>query len=203
MASQRHVPAPERRAMLVEATVRVMRRKGLLETTGRDVASEADTSVGLVHHYFDSHDALLVAAFEQVTLADFERVQGLVATADDSTVALRVLVHEFAPARRAWQYQVWIDAWAASAHHPELRRSSRTVNLRWVRLFGSVFTSGVASNEFTCPDPAAAGWRLLALLDGMAVQSTAGQIATSRRTLIGWVARAAETEAGLPVGTLL
>lgn len=203
MASQRHVPAPERRAMLIDATVRVMRRKGLLETTGRDVANEAGASVGLVHHYFDSHDSLLVAAFEQVALADFERVQGLVEQAEAPTDALRALVHEFAPVRRAWQYQVWIDAWAASAHHPELRRSSRTVNLRWVRLFGAVFESGVAGKAFTCPDPAASGWRLLALLDGMAVQSTAGQVAIPRGTLIGWVARAAETEAGLPPGSLL
>ena len=199
---QVHKPAATRRQELVDAAVRVIRRKGLLETTSRDVAAEAGTSTGLLSHYFESQDQLLVAAFEQVATQDLARVRRALQAAPDAVTRLRVLLDEFAPAARSWQYRMWIDVWAASAHHGELRRSSRRLNGEWLSTLTGLMAGGVGEGAFTCADPAASAWRLLALLDGMSVQLVAHQGRTARPDLLRWVREAAAVEAGIAIARL-
>ena len=55
----------QRREVIVEAALAVILRKGLASTTVRDVADQMGTSSGLIHHYYDSMDELLAAAFER------------------------------------------------------------------------------------------------------------------------------------------
>jgi AcrR family transcriptional regulator len=47
------------RRALLDATVRVVARKGLRGLTYREVAAEAGVTYGLVHHHFGSRDALV------------------------------------------------------------------------------------------------------------------------------------------------
>ena len=56
----------QRREAIVAAALEVAVRKGLASTTVRDVAAEMGTSSGLIHHYFESMDEVLAAAFERV-----------------------------------------------------------------------------------------------------------------------------------------
>jgi AcrR family transcriptional regulator len=199
---QVHKPAPVRRQEIVDATVRVMRRKGLLQTTSRDVAAEAGTSSGLLAHYFESHDHLLVCAFEQVAERDLARMRALLQAEPDVVARLRVLLEEFSPAEHAWQYRVWIDVWGAAAQSEALRRSSRRLNLRWVALVTEVFRTGAGDGSFRTPQPDASAWRLLALMDGLSVQLVAGQTDADRTVLLGWVREAAAAEAGIAVEVL-
>ena len=55
----------------------VIRRKGMRQTTRRDVAAEAGTSSGPLAHHFESHDHLLVCAVEQVAEQDLDRMRRL------------------------------------------------------------------------------------------------------------------------------
>ncbi len=201
-SGQVHKPAHVRRQEIVEATVRVMRRKGLVQTTSRDVAAEAGTSAGLLSHYFGSHDELLVLAFEQVAEDDLARMRQVLAGAGDGVQRLRLLLEEFSPTDRSWQYRVWIDVWGAAAHHEALRLSSRRLNLEWVALVTDVLSAGAADGSLRAVSPEASAWRLLALLDGLSVQLVAGQTDASRDVLVGWVREAAAAEAGVPVGLL-
>ncbi len=194
---QVHKPAATRRQEIVDAAVRVIRRKGLLETTSRNVAAEAGTSTGLLAHYFDSHDHLLVAAFEQVAAHDLARVRRVLDQAPDAVAGLRVLLDQFSPAAPSWQYRMWIDVWAASAHHTALRTSSRGLNEEWLYAVTQVMEGGVAEGLFTCRDPRASAWRLLAMLDGMSVQLVAHQGRTKRAQLLTWIREAAAGEAGI------
>ena len=79
-AGQVHTPAPVRRQVIVDGTVRVMRRKGMRQTTSRDVAAEAGTSSGLLAHHVESHDHLLVCAVEQVAEQDLDRMRSLLSS---------------------------------------------------------------------------------------------------------------------------
>jgi len=58
----------EVRARLIDATARVLARDGFAHTSGRAVASEADTVNGSIFYYFGSMDGLLAATAR--TLAD-------------------------------------------------------------------------------------------------------------------------------------
>ena len=192
----------DRRAAIVTATVAVAVRKGLASTTVRDVAMEMGTSSGLIHHYFDSMDEVLAAAFERVASADLERSRRLMAEAASPVAALRVFFQTYTPVDRDWSFQLWLDAWAEAARRPALREVSARLNLAWQALLELTIRSGVSSGVFVCADPAAAAWRVLSLLDGLALQVVAHGTTIPRGAVVAWSTAEAESELGLAPGAL-
>lgn len=191
-----------RREAILAATVTVAVRKGLASTTVRDVAAEMGTSSGLIHHYFESMDDVLAAAFEQVASQDLEVSGAQVAAAASPLAALRSFFTTYTPADKDWAFQLWLDAWAEAARRPAVRATSRRLNLQWQGLLERVIRAGVADGSFTCPDPAAAAWRILSLLDGLALQVVAHATTITRDEVLAWATGAAEVELGLPRGSL-
>ena len=192
----------DRRAAIVAATVSVAVRKGLASTTVRDVAREMGTSSGLIHHYFDSMDEVLAAAFERVASADLEVSARRMAAASTPVAALRSFFGTYAPADKDWAFQLWLDAWAEAARRPAVRATSRRLNLQWQGLVEDVIRAGVADGSFASADPAAAAWRILSLLDGLALQVVAHGTTIPRGAVVAWSTAAAESELGLARGEL-
>lgn len=192
----------DRRAAIVAATVAVAGRKGLASTTVRDVAAEMGTSSGLIHHYFESMDEVLAAAFERVASADLDRSGRLMAEAASPVAALRVFFQTYTPVDRDWSFQLWLDAWAEAARRPALREVSARLNLAWQELLELAIRAGVSSGVFVCADPGAAAWRILSLLDGLALQVVAHGTTITREDVIAWSTGAAESELGLAAGEL-
>ena len=192
----------DRRETIVAATVDVARRKGLASTTVRDVAAEMGTSSGLIHHYFDSMDDVLAAAFEVVARQDLELSAGLMQAAASPVEALRIFFRTYTPADKDWAFQLWLDAWAEAARRPALQATSRRLNLEWQALLERTIRSGVAARAFRCPDPAGAAWRILSLLDGLALQVVAHGTTITRRDVVAWSTAAAERELGLAARAL-
>ncbi|MEI2784170.1 MAG: TetR family transcriptional regulator C-terminal domain-containing protein [Candidatus Nanopelagicales bacterium] len=187
MTSQVHMTAGDRRESLIAAAVRVIRANGMLESSTRTVAKEAGVSVGLMHHYFASYDDLMAAAFERVALEDLQRARAVVTACASARERLDAVVTEFQPARDAWQFQWWMDAWSSSARHPAVREIAAKINQRWQQLI----------EEGTCPDPRASAWRLLALLDGLTIQVVAQTDGPGRADVERWSHHAARVETGL------
>lgn len=192
----------ERREAIIDAALAVARRKGLAATTVRDVATEMGTSSGLIHHYFDSMDEVLAAAFERVAGEDLEQTEILLREAGDPTALLRSFLASYAPVGDDWAFQLWLDAWAEAARRPVLRAASSRLNLAWASLLERAIRAGVDGGTFRCDDPAAAAWRILSLVDGLALQVVAHQTIVRRSDMLAWAAVAAERELGLPEGTL-
>jgi AcrR family transcriptional regulator len=192
----------QRREAIVEAALVVAVRKGLASTTVRDVAAEMGTSSGLIHHYFDSMDEVLAAAFERVAAQDLALSAGAMADATSPVEALRVFFRTYTPADKDWAFQLWLDAWAEAARRPAVQATSRRLNLEWQGLLEGAIGAGVASGAFSCADPAAAAWRILSLLDGLALQVVAHGTTISRGEVVAWATGAAEVELGLAHGTL-
>ena len=69
----------QRRDAIVDAALAVALEKGLASTTVRDVAALMGTSSGLIHHYFDSMDDVLAAAFERVASQDLALTEAAMA----------------------------------------------------------------------------------------------------------------------------
>ena len=97
---------------------------------------------------------------------------------------------------------MWIDCWAESQRVPELEKVSRRLDLRWKEALGEVITLGVKDGDFICDDPTAAAWRLIALIDGLAVQVTVHQRVLSRKQLHEWVRNAAARELNIDPASL-
>ena len=193
----------DRRDAIVAAALAVARRKGLAATTVRDVAAEMGTSSGLVHHYFESMDDVLAVAFSRVAEADLERSVSEMASSDGPVAALAAFFRTYAPADSDWAFQLWLDAWAEAARRPAVQATSRRLNLEWQGLLERTITSGVASGTLACPDPTGAAWRILSLLDGLALQVVAHGTTITRDQVVAWATGAAEVEMRLAPGTLV
>jgi AcrR family transcriptional regulator len=187
-----------RRDAIVDAALSVALEKGLAATTVRDVATAMGTSSGLIHHYFESMDEVLAAAFERVASDDLELTVSAMAMAPTPTAAIIEYLRTYAPADKDWAFQFWLDAWAEAGRRPALQATSRRLNLAWQALLERTIVAGVESGEFRCADPSGAAWRILSLLDGLALQVVAHGTTVRRADVQGWTAAAAEVELGLP-----
>jgi AcrR family transcriptional regulator len=192
-----------RRDAIVDAALAVARRKGLAPTTVRDVAHEMGTSSGLIHHYFESMDHVLAAAFERIAGEDLAETEELLARAGDPKAVVAEFLSSYAPVGDDWAFQLWLDAWAEAARRPVLREASSRLNLGWAALLERAIRAGVADGTFTCADPRGAAWRILSLVDGLALQVVAHQTTIDRADMLSWAATATERELGLPAGSLL
>lgn len=191
-----------RREAIVDAALAVARRKGLAPTTVRDVALEMGTSSGLIHHYFESMDHVLAAAFERIAGQDLAETEALLERAGDPTGVIAEFLRSYAPVGDDWAFQLWLDAWAEASRRPVLREASSRLNLAWAALLERTIRAGVASGVFRADDPAAAAWRILSLVDGLALQVVAHGNVIERSDMLAWAATAAERELALPVGSL-
>lgn len=191
----------DRRAAIVDAALAVARRKGLAATTVRDVALEMGTSSGLIHHYFNSMDDVLAAAFELIAAEDLAETEKMLAGGDPLAV-LAGFLRSYAPVGDDWAFQLWLDAWAEAARRPVLRATSGRLNLAWANLLERAIRAGVEQGVFRCEDPTGAAWRILSLVDGLALQVVAHQTIVDRADMLAWATLAAERELGLPSGAL-
>jgi AcrR family transcriptional regulator len=191
----------ERRASILAAALRVVAGKGFAATTTRDVAAEAGVRVGLLHHYFPSHDDLLAAAFEQGAHEERTALERRVAAAVDPVEKLRRLVHDFGPVREDPAVLLWIDAWSEAPRNPRLRATTDRQNAAWTDMITGIIAEGVAAGMFTSDDPDSSAWVVLALLDGMAIQLAVGEAIGPRRAQ-RLVRAAIEDHLGLERGAL-
>jgi AcrR family transcriptional regulator len=192
----------QRREAIVAAALDVAVVKGLGATTVRDVAARMGTSSGLIHHYFTSMDEVLAAAFDLVATQDLELSARLMAEADTPIEALRVFFSTYTPADKDWAFQLWLDAWAEAARRPAIQATSRRLNLEWQALLERTIAAGVGAGTFATGDAAGAAWRILSLLDGLALQVVAHGTTIRREEVVAWSITAAERELGMTEGAL-
>ena len=192
----------DRREAIIDAVIAVAVRKGLSATTVRDVATDMGTSSGLIHHYFDSMDEVLAAAFHKVASANLSSTRALMAFADTATDRLATLFTSYSSAESDWAFQLWLDAWSEAGRNPEIRGTSRALNIEWQQLLSAVIRDGTATGEFDDVDPDVAAWKALSLLDGLLLQVVAHRTVIDRRKSIEWAANSTERDLGLPLGTL-
>src|SRR5215831_16550834 len=86
--------ASERERPLMEATLRIIGRKGLDGVTHRAVAAEAGMSLGAVTHHFKTRDILVDAALRHALAREVGRLRAFALTLQS----------------RAFDLDAWIDA---------------------------------------------------------------------------------------------
>ena len=196
------LPPAERRDAIVDAALSVMLRKGMAATTVRDVADRMGTSSGLVHHYFASMDDLLAAAFERAASRELVSCREAMLRCDDAVQRLRTFFGTYVRAERDWAFQLWLDAWAEAARRPAVQETSQRLNTAWQRLLRDTVQEGTTAGLLSSDDPDGAAWRILSMLDGLALQTVAHPGAVDRGAVLRWSVQLAEHELGLRPGTL-
>jgi AcrR family transcriptional regulator len=182
---------------LLRTACDVILARGLPNTRTADVATAAGVSQALVFYHFESKDRLLAQAFAYAAEQDLARLDEVMNSKAKPLDRLRKILKIYAPTGNSKAWALWIDGWAESMRVPELETVSRRLDLRWKEAVTDVINAGVKDGVFTCDDAVGASWRLIALIDGLAVQVTVHDRVISRRQLSDWVRIAAGRELGV------
>jgi AcrR family transcriptional regulator len=165
------VDPAERRLLLAEAVLRVMRRDGLEQASVRNVAREAGLSMGSLRHYFASQSELMVFAFRTVVERIEVRLAELQPEPDPRRRAQRVL-NELLPLddeRRA-ENEVWLAFTSRAMVDPALR-ALRDEGYDALRAGCQAMVADLSAAGLAPTDIPAEADRLHALLDGLAVHA--------------------------------
>lgn len=160
------------RSILIEATLDAIAEVGLSRTSIHEIVSRARLSRGMVNLYFDSKDALLVAAAKQSYESYYDTLQNRLQTAIDQPqqVIRAVVLNDLdADTLNGRTVKIWF-AFRSTAHaHADIARYSDT---RDGKLRGMILTAflEIARQEGSCDVEQIAHdatHGLLALLEGM------------------------------------
>ncbi|MFC8124493.1 TetR/AcrR family transcriptional regulator [Streptomyces sp. NPDC057302] len=187
----------ERRAELLAATVEQIEVRGVAAVRIADVAAALGVSNALVLYHFSTKEKLVAAAFAHAAQGDLAHLRTLLGRRTTALRRLRSAVRWYAPTGQAKGWRLWIEGWSAALREPTLRTVTRDLDQQWKAALAEVIGEGVAAGEFTCPDPQSTALRLTALLDGLAVQTTAYEGPLPRARMLAWVDEALTRELGL------
>jgi AcrR family transcriptional regulator len=179
---------------LLRTACDVILERGLPNTRTSDVAAAAGVSQALVFYHFESKDKLLAQAFAYAAERDLAHLDTIMVARTKPIAKLRQIIKVYAPTGNSKAWAMWIDGWAESMRVPELEAVSRRLDIRWKEALTEVIEAGVADGSFTCPDARGAAWRLIALIDGLAVQVTVHDQVITQRTVGAWIRTAAAAE---------
>jgi len=128
--------ADVRRQALIDATAKCLAEKGVAATSVRAICAAAGVSSGLLTHYFEGVDALILATYRDVGQRVSQAMDAaIVAAGDDPLDRLRAFLQANfrAPVLDADLLATWIAFWSliksnadVAAAHAEIYAASRT-----------------------------------------------------------------------------
>lgn len=163
----------ERRTAVLTATWRVIARCGIEATTIREIAREADCSVGSLSHYFKSKDDILRGALDMADSHVADRVNAISAELAPEQ-ALREALTQALPLdeERALELTLDVNFWARALNHPPLRTMQHHDHDRWravvIGLVERCLAAGVLPPARRAEDVADV---LVAFVDGIGLQA--------------------------------
>jgi AcrR family transcriptional regulator len=159
-----------RRAELVDAAWRVIAAEGLEAATVRRIAQAAGCTTGLVTHYFDSKDDMLVAALREVHRRAGQRMIRHVGGTDIEVVLLEVILDALPMDEdRQLEWKVWLAFWGRAAADERLRQEQQRRYAEWRGLLGKLIRR--ARPHDTAADRRTAVDLIAGAIDGLGIQA--------------------------------
>jgi TetR/AcrR family transcriptional regulator, transcriptional repressor of bet genes len=174
----------ERRAELGAAVWRLASREGLEAVTVRRVADEAGWSTGAVVHYFSDKEELLLFAFRTVADRVGRRLAAAEERTDEPLELARTWLVQGLPldAERQAEVRVWFAFLGLALARPAFARAQRLTYRAWRRRVADLLEEAQRRGQVRADvDCAAAAAALVAVVDGLAIQSTFESRALSGR----------------------
>jgi AcrR family transcriptional regulator len=178
----------DRRALILDAAVVVISRRGVDRARLADVAEQAGVSLGLVQHYFRTRERLLIETFRR----EQERISQIWFNAVPADADPLVRLAEYlrlsspegsgqaaTPFDPGWSF--WLEFWSKANRDDEIRAEVADIYSDFAELYRQAIRDGVAQGEFTVSGEVEdAADRLISLADGIAVRTLLGGLARDR-----------------------
>lgn len=168
----------QRRTLIADALMRVAAERGIEAVSLRQVAAEAGVTSGMVQHYFRSKEEMMTFAMDVVREKVVVRLTAD-DPGDDAPVAelVRALFVQLLPLDEARRIEgrVALAFLAYAAGHPEVGTSVRADNALLRALVAERIRASQADGQVrTDLDPEHAATALLALVEGLGMQTLSG-----------------------------
>ncbi|GBU09152.1 transcriptional repressor [Gammaproteobacteria bacterium] len=118
-----------RRDQLIQATLAVIDKVGLADASIILIAKQAKLSTGIIHHYFGDKSGLLVAVMQYImqalgrdTLARKQQLPVEFANSAKQQLCAVIDANLSEQQLHSAISKTWLTFWAASMHHPQLKR---------------------------------------------------------------------------------
>ncbi|WP_226830981.1 MULTISPECIES: TetR/AcrR family transcriptional regulator [unclassified Brevibacterium] len=180
--------ASVRREEILAATIEEIETTGLRALRVADVADRLGLSPSLVIYHFVTKEALVAAAFAQAGENDLYRARRLAAGRKPALERLREVIGWYMPTGSTRSWKIWIDGWSAGLFDPDVRSTFATLDQAWKMILAGLIVEGIDAEEIrndVVGEEAAT--RILAYLDGLAVQLIFNPDSVSPATLSAWV----------------
>ena len=172
----------KQREIFAQAAFRVLVRKGLADTTLRDVANEAGFTTGALAHYVHTKDELLLAAVKHMSDRIFLELTKEEAFHD--VEAFRRVLHgalPISPTQKVF-WRVNFNFWERAQQDDAMRNLLQTSYARWqsylMRFLRVLRDDGKISSQLDLQEVAQSA---IALVDGIAVRTLVAGLDTAPR----------------------
>ncbi|MEV1172873.1 TetR family transcriptional regulator C-terminal domain-containing protein [Nonomuraea sp. NPDC049784] len=186
-----------RREDLLKTACEVIAEQGFGHTRTIDIARAAGVSQALLFYHFESKERLFAQAFTYAARQHLNALADIEQSTCTPLERLRTLLRLCSPGIPTEGWRLWIDAWSEAMRNPELEEISRRIDYQGRVLLREIIEAGVACGEFKCETPDDATWRILALIDGLAIQTHVHAKVLSRRRVNVLIRTAAAAELGM------
>ncbi len=167
--------ADSRRQRIIDATLDVIRDRGLAGTRTQEIARRAGVSTGLLLYHFGTLDGVIAAAMQESEDRYYRSLEDEQASSLPAPQRLRLLVERSGdPSSVVAAWTLWMEFWVRALRDPATATLCATLEARWRGALLDVIEQGVRDGDFTCARPRASVLRLAALLDGLSVAATLG-----------------------------
>ncbi|MFN6548360.1 TetR/AcrR family transcriptional regulator [Mycolicibacterium nivoides] len=165
----------QRRQEMLEGAMAITNRDGLASVTLSRVASELGVTPGLVTHYFSTADQLAAATFTAAAEADLVEVFAVVESTPPGQ-RVRVLIDTVLDVSTIEAKALWLDAWTLGRWNRLIAEELRRFDIEWRRGATSAIEADAGVCRLRVTDAAAAGTRLMTMLDGLVGQCVARSV---------------------------
>ncbi|HEX5189910.1 MAG TPA: TetR/AcrR family transcriptional regulator [Streptosporangiaceae bacterium] len=166
----RVVDHENRRHELAEAAWRVIVKHGLDGTTTRLIARESGYSNGVLAHYFESKDEILLEAL-RISHDGVDKRIRVAVDEKGGLDALRTFCIEVLPIseQSARETHLEMSMWSRALVNDELRSVQRSESSRWRRLLEGLIVDAQRSGELVEMPPRTFAVLLSAVIDGLSI----------------------------------
>ena len=128
---------------IVYATLQEIAEKGITGTTTKSISERADLSTGIIHHYFDTKDNLIYAAYVYLVMDRYETtLQIFQHESDPKTRLLGMIRMNFSSIHISPEARdVWAHFWADAVNDERIGRLLKVYYRRYRSNLGAAFRS--------------------------------------------------------------
>jgi AcrR family transcriptional regulator len=162
----------QRRRELAQAAWNVIAESGIEGATTREIARESGYSTGVLAHYFERKDDILLEALRISHAVINERLGGLLGPRQ-GLEALRAFCYDTVPLGKQQIRETILEMsfWGRALVNEELREVQRTESAHWRAVLRELIVAAQDRGELASGDPEIMTELLAGLIDGLSVHA--------------------------------